>query len=170
MAMNTNIFTERAENVIRLLSALKMTLSVAESCTGGLLSKAITDISGASAVYKGGVCVYCNESKINLLGVSEDTVNSFGAVSEQTAAQMSQGVRRLFGSDVGIGITGIAGPASDGTDKPVGLIYISITVGGETDVTQLKNIFIRDIRNANRHEAAYRALLLLENKLKSLKG
>lgn len=168
--MNNRILIERAENVIRLLSEHKMTLSVAESCTGGLLSKVITDISGASAVYSGGVCVYCNKSKINLLDVSADTINSFGAVSEQTASQMSQGVCSLFGSDVGIGITGIAGPASDGTDKPVGLIYISITVGRDTEVTQLRNIFIRDIRNSNRYEAAYRALLLLEHKLKSLKG
>lgn len=168
--MNDTILAEKSKSVIQLLSDLKMTLSVAESCTGGLLSKIITDVSGASSVYKGGVCVYCNESKIKILGVSSDTIRSVGAVSKETASQMSSGICRLFGTDVGIGITGIAGPASDNTNKPVGLIYISLTANDETNVIRLENSFSGDVRDSNRREAAYRALLLLEDKLRSLKG
>jgi len=163
-------FIEKAKNIIGLLSQLNMTLAVAESCTGGLLSKIITDLPGVSHVYKGGVCVYCNEAKNKLLGVSTDTLESFGAVSKQTASQMSRGVCSLFESDIGVGITGLAGPASDNTEKPVGLIYVSVTAGNDTRVIELKNSFNNDVRNSNRYEAAHQAILLLEETLQALKG
>lgn len=163
-------FITKAKILIELLSDLNMTLAVAESCTGGLLSKIITDVPGVSSVYKGGICVYCNEVKNKLLGVSADTLEKFGAVSEQTASQMSRGVCRLFESDIGVAITGIAGPASDNTEKPVGLIYVSVTAGNDTKVLELKNNFSNDVRNSNRYEAAHKAADLLEETLRLMKG
>ncbi len=152
-----SLATETAQ---RLINANK-TLAVAESCTGGWLSKILTDVSGISAIYKGGVCSYSNDIKIKILGVTEDTLSNFGAVSEQTARQMANGVRESFGSDIGIGITGIAGPLSDNTQKPVGLIYIALSTEKETIVKELRNTFTEDIRLNNRLSALETALKLL---------
>lgn len=162
--------TEHANYAFRLLLSENLTLSIAESCTGGLLSKAITDISGVSSVYKGGACVYSNESKINLLGVSSKTLKDYGAVSKKTAEEMAKGVCRLFNTDIGIAITGIAGPGSDDTEKPVGLIYIATNIQGDINVIELKNTFTSDIRNKNRYDAAIKAFKMLSEKLNSLKG
>lgn len=150
-----------AETAITELKKRNMTLSVAESCTGGWLSKIITDVSGASAVYAGGVCSYSNAVKVKVLGVKNETLAAYGAVSEQTANQMSQGVRKLLETDIGIGITGIAGPLSDGTNKPVGLIYISVSTPQKTVCKKLENNFKNDIRTQNRLSAAETALNLL---------
>ena len=150
-----------AEKAVQKLVEEKLTLSVAESCTGGWLSKILTDISGVSAIYKGGVCSYANETKMNILGVDKDTLDSVGAVSEQVAAQMAQGVRKALNTDIGIGITGIAGPASDNTSKPVGLIYVAISFGDKTKVIELRNNFTDDIRTNNRLSAIETALNLL---------
>ncbi len=148
------------QTVQRLINANK-TLAVAESCTGGWLSKILTDVSGISAIYKGGVCSYSNDIKVKILGVKEDTLSNFGAVSEQTARQMANGVRESFGSDIGIGITGIAGPLSDNTQKPVGLIYIALATEEETIVKELRNTFTENIRLNNRLSALETALTLL---------
>lgn len=103
-----------------------MTIATAESCSGGLLSKRITDVPGASAVFHLGVCTYADEMKIKMLGVNPDTLAQHGAVSEQTAQEMAAGVRRQAGADIGIGITGVAGPGGGTQEKPVGLIYIAV--------------------------------------------
>lgn len=99
----------------------KLTLAVAESCTGGLLSKRLTDIPGASDYYLGGVCSYSNSVKEKVLGVKKETLDTVGAVSPETAEQMAVGVANALGSDVGVGITGIAGPgrAAPRTSRPV---------------------------------------------------
>lgn len=102
------------------------TLAVAESCTGGLLSKRITDVPGCSDYYLGGVCSYSNDVKRKILGVSSQTLEEFGAVSEQVAMQMARGVADALGADIGVGITGIAGPGGGTKDKPEGLVYISV--------------------------------------------
>lgn len=123
----------------RLLDALLdrgLTLATAESCTGGLLGKEITDLSGSSAAYLGGVISYSNEVKHQILGVSQDDLNTFGAVSKPVAIQMAEGVRRVIGSDLGVGITGIAGPNSDNTQKPVGLVYLAASDGKQTLVRE----------------------------------
>ncbi len=151
----------RADALLRRLRTANLTLSVAESCTGGLLSKLITDIAGASDVYKGGICTYANQAKIDILGVGPGALAQYGAVSEVVAAQMAEGVCRLFHTDAGVGITGIAGPASDGTKKPVGLIYIAVTVRGKTACQELNNTFHGDVRDQNRRAAAFKALELL---------
>lgn len=150
-----------AEKAVQKLIKENKTLSVAESCTGGWLSKILTDISGVSQIYKGGVCSYANETKKNILGVEKEALDAFGAVSEQVAYQMANGVRKALNTDIGIGITGIAGPTSDNTEKPVGLIYVAISNSKKTTVTQLRNNFTDDIRTNNRLSAIEAALNLL---------
>ena len=131
-----------------LLREKGLTLAVAESCTGGLLSKRITDVPGSSAYYKGGVCSYTNEVKVNLLGVEQATLDAYTAVSEQVAGQMARGVARVLGTDIGIGITGIAGPDGGTEEQPVGLVYISIFYAGNTVTQKIQTSFGRDrVRN-----------------------
>ena len=150
-----------AEKAVSILKDKNKTLALAESCTGGWVSKIITDVSGASAVYQGGVCSYSNEVKMNILGVKKETLDCFGAVSEKVAIQMAEGVKKALKSDVGIGITGIAGPLSDNTAKPVGLIYVAIADESKTICTELRNNFTENIRLQNRMSAAKTALTLL---------
>lgn len=104
-----------------------MTLACAESCTGGLIAKRITDISGCSDVFLGGCVTYANEAKERLIGVRHETLETYGAVSEQTAREMARGVRLALGADVGIATTGIAGPGGGTPDKPVGTVYIAVS-------------------------------------------
>lgn len=159
--MNEKSLILLAEEIVSKLKKCNHSLALAESCTGGWLSKIITDVSGASAIYKGGVCSYSNEIKINILGVKPETLDAYGAVSEKTASEMANGVRRVMNSDIGIGITGIAGPLSDNTSKPVGLIYVAISTDKGTKIKELKNTFTTDIRNNNRLSAIETALNLL---------
>lgn len=112
--------------VVKALKEKGLRLATAESCTGGGLSAAITAVPGASEVFDCGVCSYANEIKQKLLGVKEQTLIDYGAVSEQTAAEMSAGVREISGADIGVSITGIAGPGGGTKEKPVGLVYVSL--------------------------------------------
>ena len=121
-----------------------MTLAVAESCTGGLLSKRITDVPGCSDYYLGGVCSYANEVKMNLLGVKKETLDTLGAVSSEVAEQMAEGVAKALGADVGVGITGVAGPGGGTDEKPVGLVYISIWHKGQYFTRKMKSMNGRD--------------------------
>lgn len=159
--MTENKLFFAAKEAVKTLENHKKTLALAESCTGGLVSKLITDVSGASAVYEGGVCSYSNSVKMKILGVKEETLRTFGAVSENTAREMSQGVRKALGADIGVGITGIAGPLSDGTNKPVGLIYISVCSEKFEKTVELKNNFTENVREQNRLSAAKTALDLI---------
>lgn len=125
-----------------------MTLAVAESCTGGLLSKRITDLPGCSDYYKGGVCSYANEVKVRVLGVSEETLAQHGAVSPETAEEMAAGVARLLDTDFGVGITGVAGPDGGTPEKPVGLVYLSVWFRGEKMTRKMHSSLGRDrVRN-----------------------
>ena len=151
------------ERVVERFKKENLTLSTAESCTGGWLSKIITEISGSSEIFMGGVCSYSNDIKMNVLGVKEETLKAFGAVSEETAREMSQGVLKLMKTSVGVGITGIAGPNSDNTNKKVGLIFISITHNGKTDIIKLENDFSDDVRYKNRFTAVKTVLNFLGN-------
>ena len=121
-----------------------MTLAVAESCTGGLLSKRITDVPGCSDYYLGGVCSYANEVKMNVLGVKKETLDTLGAVSPEVAEQMAEGVARALGADVGVGITGVAGPGGGTDEKPVGLVYISVWHNGQHYTRKMKAANGRD--------------------------
>ena len=112
------------KEVVKILTAKELKLSTAESCTGGYLSKRITDIEGASKIYSGGVVAYSNEVKMQLLNVKEDTLDKYGAVSEQVAMEMAEGVAKKLNTDIGISTTGIAGTTTDLTQKDTGLVYI----------------------------------------------
>ena len=118
--------------VVQEMTARGLTLATAESCTGGLMGKRITDVPGASACYLGGVVSYHNEVKENLLGVRHETLMTKGAVSEDTACQMAEGVRKALGADIGISTTGVAGPGGGTPEKPVGLIDVGSSTGDRT--------------------------------------
>ena len=120
------------EVVVKLLIENNKTISCAESCTGGLLSAKLTSVSGASQVFNRGIVSYSNIAKVENLGVPEDVLNKYGAVSEETAKYMAEGVRRISGTDIGVSITGIAGPTGGTKEKPVGLVYIGLSTKDKT--------------------------------------
>ena len=113
--------------VVEALTKKKLRIATAESCTGGMISSAITSVSGASGVFDCGVCSYANFIKNKIVGVKEDTLATYGAVSDKTAMEMARGVRLLAGADVGISTTVIAGPLGGSQYKPVGLVYIGVS-------------------------------------------
>ena len=123
--------------VVQEYRAKKLTLATAESCTGGLVSKRITEIPGASEIFLCGLCTYSNEMKERLLGVSHQTLEQYGAVSEQTAREMARGVRLASGAAVGVSTTGIAGPGGGSAEKPVGLVYVGIDSAAYSKVIRL---------------------------------
>ena len=118
---------ELAGLLVDELGRRKLRIATAESCTGGMISAAITSVSGASAVFDCGVCSYANFIKNKLVGVREETLATYGAVSDRTAAEMARGVRLLSGADIGVSTTGIAGPLGGTAYKPVGLVYIGVS-------------------------------------------
>ncbi|MEF9989700.1 MAG: competence/damage-inducible protein A [Christensenellaceae bacterium] len=124
--------------VVQALKKKSLKISTAESCTGGLISKRITDIAGSSDVFECGVCSYANHIKHSVLGVKTETLKKYGAVSEQTAQEMAAGVRRISGADIGVSTTGIAGPDGGTDEKPVGLVYIAINSDKLTKVLKLE--------------------------------
>lgn len=154
--------TNKAAETVRRLKEAGLHVCFAESCTGGLCSAFITEISGASEVFDFGAVTYSNAMKEKLLGVSHETLAEFGAVSLQTARQMARGIAAFSGAEIGVGVTGIAGPGSDGTDKPVGLIYLGVhTADGYERVVELRNRFTGDVRAQNRAAAVEAAFALV---------
>ena len=151
------------ERMVEVLKARAISIATAESCTGGLLGKSITDVSGSSAVYPGGVISYCNRVKHEILGVDQSLLDTLGPVSEPVARQMAEWVRRVIGADYGVSVTGIAGPNSDETGRPVGLVYIGASDGVTTLVRECR--FDGD-RAAVRAQAAEAAADLVLNLLK----
>lgn len=149
------------EKLVKLLTEKGLVLSCAESCTGGLISKRITDVSGSSAVFNCGVVSYSNEIKEKVLGVKHETLVEFGAVSEQTVREMVSGVLKVSSSDIAVAVSGIAGPNSDNTEKPVGLIFLAVSDKDRIVVKQLNNHFEDDVRNENRTSAADEAIKMI---------
>lgn len=155
------------EAAVAMLKEHHLKVATAESCTGGLIAKRITDVPGASEVFECGIISYANEIKHKVLGVSEDDLNKYGAVSEPVAKQMAQGALKVSGADIAVSVTGIAGPDSDSTCKPVGLVYIGLA--------DKENVWVREIRTSrrdrsyNRYVSASNALnmirLYIDNKL-----
>lgn len=127
-----------AKCVVECLKKHCATLSTAESCTGGLLSGAITSVSGASEVFELGVCSYSCRIKNEILGVDNELIEKFGVVSSQVAEEMAKGVRKLSGADVGVGITGIAGPTGACEGKPIGTVYVCVVKDEIFDVRNLR--------------------------------
>lgn len=126
------------KNIAEILKEHSLVISVAESCTGGLLSSRLTDISGSSEYIRANFVTYSNESKMALLDVKDETLRIYGAVSEQCAREMSEGLYRKTKADIAISTTGIAGPTGATETKPVGLMYVGITNRYKSVVQQFK--------------------------------
>lgn len=154
--------------VVTELTRGGQTVSAAESCTGGLLAKRITDQPGSSAVFRLGVVSYSNEAKINILGIEPELLRSFGAVSPQVALAMARGCRRLDGADYGVGITGIAGPDGGTPEKPLGLVFIALAFEGGSWIFKMSPRGRYLGRDWVRRRASSRALDMLRRKLYGL--
>ncbi len=152
-----------ASKIGRLLRDKGLTLSVAESCTGGKLGDRITDVAGSSDYFMGGVISYSNAAKVALLGVRRTTLDSKGAVSKEVALQMAAGVRKRFHSDLGVGITGIAGPAGGSPEKPVGLVFIAVSSGKQAVWT--RNLF-KGSRSTVKTRSTAKAVQMVEKFLR----
>ncbi len=141
-----------------------LTLATAESCTGGLLAKLLTDVPGSSEYYIGGVISYSNKVKIGLLGVRPETLKKYGAVSADTAKEMAEGVRDAISTDLSLAITGIAGPGGGTVEKPLGTVFIALSSLGED--TSLLELHLKGTRAGIRAQSAEAALKLLLKRLK----
>ncbi len=142
-----------------LLAQRRLTLAVAESCTGGLICHRITNVPGSSRYLEGGVVAYSYAAKERILGVDHDTLYEHGAVSEETAREMADNVRRAFGTDIGLAVTGIAGPTGGLPGKPVGLVYIALSARGFTRCARYVWPHDREGNKAASAEAALQMLL-----------
>jgi len=154
-----------SEVIGHLMREKALTLAVSESCTGGLIQDHLTDVPGSSDYYIGGVVAYSNDIKVDFLGVKPKSIERFGAVSSEIAEEMAKGIRMKMGSDIGLSITGIAGPGGGSKEKPVGLVYI-----GYSDIktsTSIKYLF-GDDRIINKKRSAGMALGMLWKNLKEL--
>lgn len=151
-----------AEEVGSLLRSKGLTLAVAESCTGGKLGDTVTSVPGSSEYFLGGVVSYSDRAKVDLLGVSAETLGTEGAVSESTALQMASGVRERFGADIGAATTGIAGPGGGTPTKPVGLVYVAVSAEGSERVK--RNVFA-GARDDVKRQSVECALMLIREML-----
>jgi nicotinamide-nucleotide amidase len=147
------------------LQALNLKLALAESCTGGLIGHRITNIPGSSNYYMGSVTAYAYEAKARILGVEWATLENFGAVSRETALEMAEGVRRALRADIGVSITGIAGPGGETPQKPVGLTWIGLSAEGHLDA---HSYLWPGTRIQVKEQSAEAALRLLDQYLRSL--
>ena len=150
--------------LVAALRAAGASVSTAESCTGGLVAARITSVSGASEAFGYGAVTYCNEAKNKILGVKKETLDSFGAVSAETAAEMAAGVRKIMNAEIGVSVTGLAGP-NGGEGKPVGLVYVAVNSDNYSEVTE--NHFSGD-RISVRNQATDKALELALRAAKKL--
>ena len=148
------------EQIVKKLQEKGYTITTAESCTGGLLAGRILNVSGASEVYMEGYITYANEAKERILGVKHETLETYGAVSKETAEEMAVGAARVAKADVALSTTGIAGPGSGTVRKPVGLIYISCFLNGEVQVRELR---LHGTREENRQDTVTETLKLLND-------
>lgn len=146
------------ERILRLMMEKSLKLSVAESCTGGLIASRITDIAGSSEYFDAGIVTYSNAAKTRLLGVPEELLIRHGAVSRETAESMAEGVRRATGSHVGISVTGIAGPGGGSDLKPVGTVFIGISC---EDGVLVKGFLFKGDRKEVRQQASDAALQMV---------
>jgi len=153
------------EEIGQLLIQHKLTLAVAESCTGGLVSHRLTNVPGSSAYFLGGVLAYAYDAKEHLLGVQHITLDEHGAVSEPTAREMARGVRRALGADVGMSVTGIAGPSGGMPGKPVGLTWLALSA---RDCERAERQVWGGDRIANKEHSAEAVLALLKDYLENL--
>lgn len=151
------------EEIISKLVEKNITISTAESCTGGSLGKIITSVPGVSSIYGYGFITYANEAKEKILGVSHEILEEYGAVSYQTACEMAEGARKASGSDIAVSVTGIAGPGGGTKEKPVGLVYIAIADKNGSEYRKLNLSGNRDEVRAKTCDEVFR---LVKDKLK----
>lgn len=156
--MSIDSMVNKAGVLIELCKRQRLKLTFAESCTGGLLSSIITNIPGASEVFVGAAVTYANEAKRDVIGVSEEALRQYGAVSEPVARAMAQGVCSTFTADVAASITGIAGPSGGSEEKPVGTVHIGISVRG---TVMAHHYVFKGDRQAVRQQSAEKAIDLL---------
>lgn len=147
--------TIQAKNLVELLKASGKTCATAESCTGGMIGSLITAVPGSSDVYLGGVVSYANSVKENVLGVSNNILESFGAVSGECAREMALGVKKITGADIAVSVTGIAGPGGATDDKPVGLVWFGLATN---DTVRVEKAIFAGSRDDVRKSAAMHAL------------
>ncbi|MBS3736696.1 CinA family protein [Candidatus Bipolaricaulota bacterium] len=155
MSESTSVRTQVDVQVGNLLRDDNLSLAVAESCTGGLISHKITNVPGSSDYFDRAVVSYSNRSKLELLDVQEDTLYEHGAVSKDVAAEMAKGVKDLAGTEVGLSTTGIAGPGGGTEEKPVGLVYVGIAL---EKTMRIKKFIFQGDRWENKESAAVKAL------------
>ena len=148
--------------IVEKLIERGIVVATAESCTGGLISSTITDVPGSSAIFGYGMVTYSNEAKMKILGVKEDTLKQFGAVSKETAYEMAEGLKNVSSADVAVSVTGIAGPGGGSEEKPVGLVYMGIATN--EGIFTKKNLFNGD-RDEIRKQTVHTALNLIAEKL-----
>ena len=153
---NTSKNTDALEvAAVQALAARGLTLATAESCTGGLIAKRITDVAGASRVFLGGAIVYTNAVKTALAGVPTEMIAQFGVVSAEVANALASGIRERLGADFGVGVTGVAGPGADGDGNAAGLVYVALASAKGVEARRLE---INADRDGVRAEAADCAL------------
>jgi nicotinamide-nucleotide amidase len=166
-ALGSRIFGQDGDDLAavvgRLLRESGSTIALAESCTGGLASAMLTDVPGSSAYFLGSVVSYANDAKTNLLGVREATIRAHGAVSAESASEMAQGARERFDSDLGVAITGIAGPDGGSAEKPVGTVFIALARRNGAALAK-KRLFVGD-RSVIRRASAIHTLELVRRHL-----
>lgn len=158
------VSSDLIESVADLLTKKKLTISTAESCTGGLLGHLLTSISGSSVYYDRGIISYTNQAKHELLNVSVDLLENYGAVSKQVAEAMAEGVRKNAQADIGVSTTGIAGPTGGSKEKPVGLVYIGLSTKKKTVVNRF--VFDGD-RLENKDSTCIEALRLIRKEVEN---
>ena len=141
--------------IVEKLMEKTITVATAESCTGGMIASAITDVPGSSGIFGYGMVTYSNEAKRKILGVQKETLEQYGAVSEQTAREMAQGLRERSGADIAVSTTGIAGPSGGTKDKPVGLVYVGCA---DAHGVRVEKLTLTGSRERIRNLAALRAL------------
>ena len=167
--LGVSIYSENGDSIeevnVTLAIEKHKTIATAESCTGGLVGHRITEVSGSSDVYKGGLVVYSNEAKMDMLDVEKTTLEKFGAVSAETAESMAKNVMKKFDADLGISVTGIAGPTGGTEEKPIGLVYIGLA---DKNNTKVKKYNFGDTRKRNKLRTSQAALNWLRLTLLSL--
>jgi PncC family amidohydrolase len=153
-------------DVGNMLREKRWSVSIAESCTGGLVGSFLTSISGSSDYFSGGVIAYSDKVKKSVLSVSTSVLHKFGAVSEEVVKEMAKGVKKLFGTDVGIAVSGIAGPTGGSREKPVGTVVMGVDIPGKI-ITNI--LHLEGERNRIREMASIKVLEMLKKSLEEAK-
>ena len=163
MSNQPHTLVEVAKIVVKAAVASKKLLVTAESCTGGMIASALTQVAGSSTTFQAGFITYSNEAKCQLLGVPADTINEFGAVSAPVSAAMAEGALAVTSADIAISVTGIAGPTGGTEKKPVGLVFLALAENSMD--TRVKRKILTGNRDEIRHAAVATALNILKYRL-----